>query len=220
MWLPSRYVRRSGGHATAVAVSTGMDDDGSVSALPSLDATEALICARRTNLRMDRDRPVDRALIERLCVLATWAPNHHLTEPWRFAVITGHARAELGQLTAALLADRGVGDEAKLDKTRNKFLRAPVMVMVGCASSADSEQSTRTEDRDAVAAAIQNFMLGATASGLNTYWGSGPVCESPKVKALCGFHEADAIVAALYVGWPMGSVPVPTRTAPVITWVA
>lgn len=186
--------------------------------LPSLDATAALLTARRTNLRIDRERPVDAALVQRLCELATWAPNHHLTEPWRFAVVTGEARAELGSRTAAHMADLGITDEAKLEKARTKFLRAPVMLVVGCASAADASPGTRAEDRDAVAAATQNLLLAATAAGLCSYWGSGAVTEAPGVKAMCSLSPADTIVAAVYLGWPGGEVPMPVRGEPIIAW--
>ena len=196
-----------------------MHDDGGVQELPSLDSTAALLLARRTNLRIDRERPVDPELIKRLCALATWAPNHHLTEPWRFAVVTGEARAELGRQTAAHMADLGITEEAKLEKARTKFLRAPVMLVVACASAADASPGTRAEDRDAVAAATQNLLLAATAAGLWSYWGSGAVTDAPGVKAMCALSPSDTIVAAVYLGWPGGEVPMPVRHEPIIAWV-
>ena len=190
------------------------------SPLPSLAAATALIKARRTNLRIDPDRDVDPALLTQLCALAAWAPNHHLTEPWRFAVITGEARAELGCRTADYAIGRGMDDNDRMAKLRVKYLRAPVMVMVGCASLADASESVRVEVRDAVASGIQNMLLGATAAGLCSFWGTGPVTDAPEVKALCGFALADAIVAAVYIGWPVGDVPVPQRQEAVIHWVS
>ena len=133
--------------------------------LPSLAATIALIEARRTNLRINADREVDPGLLAQLCALAAWAPNHHLTEPWRFAIITGEARAELGRRTADYMISGGMADDERLAKVRGKYLRAPVMVMVGCASAADAPESVRVEDRDAVASGVQNMLLGATADG-------------------------------------------------------
>lgn len=192
----------------------------SSSSLPSLAATTALIEARRTNLRIDAKRPVDSDLLAGLCALAAWAPNHHLTEPWRFAVITGEARAELGRRTAEYVISRGMADDERMAKIREKYLRAPVIVMVGCASAADSPESVKMEDRDAVASGIQNILLGATAAGLCSFWGTGPVTDAPEVKALCGFAYADAIVAALYIGWPVGDVPVPQRQEAVIHWIS
>jgi nitroreductase len=185
-----------------------------------IGALDRIVRARRTNLRMDRDRPVEPVAIEALIDLATWAPNHHLTQPWRFAVITGPARSTLGELTAKYQLGHGVTDEAKLDKTRTKFLRAPAIVMVACESAGVAPAAVRLEDRDATAAAVQNLLLAATASGLASYWGSGVVCEAPQVKQLCGWEADTVVIAAIYLGYAVGEVPRPSRNPANITWVA
>ena len=92
-----------------------------------LDALAALARTRRTNLRVDPDRRVPVALIERLIELAQCAPNHKRTWPWRFAVLTGPARASLGEALATFLAEAGA-DEAKVAKARTKYLRAPAQI--------------------------------------------------------------------------------------------
>lgn len=175
----------------------------------ALEAFADLVLRRRTSLRMDRDREVPIELAERLCRLATWAPNHKKTWPWRFALLVGPARARLGELTADQLEAEGVTDEAKLAKARGKYLRAPMMVAVGCAPHPDPE--LHDENRDAVAAGVQTFLLGATAVGLASFWASGAPLRSAAVRELCGFDPDDRIVALVYLGWPVGDVPVPER---------
>jgi nitroreductase len=177
------------------------------------------IRARRTNLRIDRDRAVDQATITELIELATWAPNHHLTEPWRFAVLTDTARSTLGETVAQHMIDHGQTEPGRLEKARSKFLRAPVILMVASDSDTAASPEVRAEDRDAVAAAVQNILLGASAAGLNSYWGSGAVCEAPKVKSLCGFTESAIIIAAIYLGHSIGDVPLPQRKAAIVRWV-
>jgi nitroreductase len=177
----------------------------------------ALVRRRRTNMRVDPDRAVDVELVSSLCDVATWAPNHKMTEPWRFAVVTGAARADLGRLTAEHMSSMGETNEAKLDKTRGKYVRTPVVLVVACESTQPGRQ---TEDRDAVAAAVQNILLGATAAGLNSYWGTGAICHAPEVKTLCGFPPEADIIAAIYLGWSIGDVPTPTRTPPQVRWVS
>jgi nitroreductase len=181
-------------------------------------AFSALAMARRTNLRIDPERPVDPATITELCALATWAPNHHLTEPWRFIVLTGAARGELGAQAAAYQATLGETIEARLSKTRGKYLRAPVSIVVGCAF--DPNPEVHMENRDAVAAAVQNLLLGATSLGLASYWGSGMVTQAPGVKSLCGLAPEDEILAVVYLGWPTSQVASPGRSAPQIRWLA
>ncbi len=179
-----------------------------------LDELDALVRGRRTNLRVDPDRPVPPELVERLCTLATWAPNHHRTWPWRFAALTGDARARLGDAIGDF--QEAAGDaEAKVTKSRAKYLRAPVVLLVAC--SPDPDPRRAVEDRDAVAAAVQNLLLGATAAGLASYWGTGLVTDVAAVRELCGFAPGDHVVAAIYLGWPLDGGPeAPARPAPVL----
>jgi nitroreductase len=183
-------------------------DTGTSATTVDLDRFESLVADRRTNLRMDPERPVDDALLERLCALAMWAPNHKRTWPWRFAVLRGDARARLGAVLAGALTAEGAA-EAKVDKARGKYLRAPVVLAVASAADGDAERDA--ENRDAVAAGVQNLLLGATAAGLASYWGTGAVTGLDGVKDLCGFDRSATIVALIYLGWPIGDVPVPER---------
>ena len=184
--------------------------------IPTFDEVSTLIRIRRTNLRIDPDLAVGKELLAELCELGTWAPNHKLTEPWRFAVLTGGARSTLGELTAAGLRRAGIEDEARLQKQRTKYLRAPVVLVVACSTTSTGVRAV--EDRDATAVAVQNILLAATAAGLASYWGTGAAVSSPGVADLCGFDDSDAIVAIIYLGWPKAEAPLPTRSPARITW--
>lgn len=163
---------------------------------------------RRTSLLMD-DRPVDTELIEALCEVALWAPNHKRTWPLKFAEFTGGGRARLGETMATDMTEADFGDEAKQAKTRIKYLRAPSVLVVGCAPH-DNEM-LHTENRDTVAAAIQNLLLGATATGLASFWSTPALTQPPRVLNLCGFDPDDRVVGILYLGWPDGEVATPER---------
>lgn len=175
----------------------------------SFDDFAELARSRRTSLLMDTDRPVEPALIDDLCAVATWAPNHKKTWPWRFASFTGAGRARLGALMAADMADADFGDDAKRIKTRTKYLRAPTVLVVGCAPHPN--EMLHQENRDAVAAAIQNLLLGATAMGLSSFWSTPALVDAPQVLDLCGFAPEDRLVGILYIGWPSGSCAAPER---------
>lgn len=180
--------------------------------LSELAAFTDLATRRRTSLLIDRERQVPDDLVLRLCRLATWAPNHKKTWPWRFAVLTGDARLRLGELTAQQLIDEGIDREAKLDKARGKFLRAPTIVMV--AARPDPDPELHEENRHAVAAGVQTFLLGATAAGLASFWASGAPLRSGAVTEMCGFDPDDALIALIYLGWPAGTVEPPQRPDP------
>jgi nitroreductase len=181
----------------------------------TLDDLDQLVRSRRTSMLVDNDRPVPRDLIERLCGLAQWAPNHKRTWPWRFALVEGESRADLGNLIADAMAARDDPPE-KVAKTRGKYLRTPATLVVGAAPG-DSPLRT-AENRDATAAGIQNLLLGATAAGLATYWGSCAKGANDAVAGWCGFDDGTHISALIYVGWPSSVVVAPDRPAPIITY--
>jgi nitroreductase len=182
-------------------------------ALERLEAFDRLARSRRTSLRVDPDRPVPQDLVDRLLQLAVWAPNHKKTWPWRFAVVTGPARSRLGELVAAFEERRGA-PEPKVTKARTKYVRSPLVLLVGSAGSDDPER--RVEDRDAVAAGVQNLLLGATAAGLASHWATGDWMADPEVKAFAGLDPVDELVALVYLGWPTGEVPTVDRPGPVV----
>jgi nitroreductase len=185
---------------------------------PELDALEAVVRRRRTCLLMVPDRAVPDELIARLCGLATWAPNHKRTWPWRFAHLTGDGRARLGEAFATDLVAAGAIDDARLAKTRTKYLRAPNVLLIG--SAAHEEPEYHGENRDAVAAGIQNLLLGATAAGLASFWSSPPARTAPATLALVGFEPDTQLVGVVYLGWPAGEAARPVRPDPVVIRVA
>lgn len=181
----------------------------------SWEAVSRVIRERRSNLRIDPERPVPPDLVAQLIELACWAPNHKRTYPWRFAVVTGAGRARLGQAVAEGLIRRGQTEPALLEKTRQKYLRAPVVLVIG--SAAHPVPYLHRENRDAVAAGVQNLLLGATALGLASYWSSGIAAEEPAVKRLAGLGLEDEIVALVYLGWPLAEAPPGQRPPPPVT---
>lgn len=183
----------------------------------SLSAFEQLAWRRRSSLLIDPERAVDLALVERLCGLVYLAPNHKRTLPWSVAVFTGPARARLGALLAddlvALQPDTPGG---KVEKTKTKYGRAPVVVVVGCKRSDDPAR--QVEDRHAVAAGVENLLLAATAAGLATLWSSPPVIDAASTCHAAGFDHGTELVAVVYLGWPSASPPAADRPRPAIVW--
>lgn len=183
-----------------------------------LDDLTGIIRSRRTHMLVDREREVSTGLVERLIELGTWAPNHKKTWPWKFAVVTGDGRARLGDAFADDMDELDVGDLAKRAKTRTKYTRTPLSLVVAC--QPHEHPTFHAENRDAVAAAIQNILLGATAAGLASFWGTAPLADSRRAIELCGFEVGDRIMAIVYLGWPNGTVDAPVRPAPVVTHLA
>lgn len=183
-----------------------------------LDAFERLAVTRRSNLRLDTEREVPEALVERLCRLATWAPNHKKTWPWRFAIFTGDGRTRLGNTIADALDPATFDKPSKIEKFRVKYLRAPVMVVVG--SVAGGSAIRTRENRDATSAAVQNLLLAATAVGLGSFWSSSNPDADRAVARLCGWEPSTVTVAVVYLGWPLDPEPPPSpeRPPPTMVW--
>jgi nitroreductase len=177
-----------------------------------------IVRGRRTHMLVDRDKPVPVGLVEQLCDLATWAPNHKRTWPWRFALFTGEGRSRLGQAFAADMDEHCVGDQAKRTKTLTKYLRAPAVLVVGCA---DHEHPTfHEENRDAVSAGIQNLLLGATAAGLASFWSTAAVMQGNHSLSLCRFDPGTRIIGVIYLGWPISQVEAPARPPVALSHIA
>ena len=125
-----------------------------------------------------------------------------------------------GRFGDAVPDDRvhGVTDEAKLTKTATKYRRAPTILVVA-AEAGDSEERS-DENRDSVAAGIQNLLLGATAAGLASFWSSPPARRGRRALAACGFPPDATFVAVVYLGWPSGSPEPPARPEPQIRHVS
>ncbi|MCS6801594.1 MAG: nitroreductase [Chloroflexota bacterium] len=187
-------------------------------------SVQEAIRARRT-IKEYRPDPVPRQLIETVLQAAAWAPNHHLTQPWRFIVLEGAARIPLAELRRALkrreLREKGAPPdqvEAEAAESGAKLLRAPVLIVVACQQIGDTVR--REEDYSATAAAIQNMLLAATELGLGTFWTSGPLALAPETNALFDLDPSDRIVGIIHLGFP-AETPAPThRPPPPTRWIA
>jgi nitroreductase len=157
---------------------------------------------------VQKDVAVPRATVQALCELAQYAPNHKRTWPWRFALADGDGRARLGNVIADAMELHGDPPE-KVAQRRTKYLRTPAVLIVGSAAG-DSDLRT-AENRDAVAAGVQNILLAATAQGLASYWSSCPKGTNAVTAALCGFEPDTTIVAIIYLGWATNPVQTPAR---------
>jgi nitroreductase len=177
---------------------------------PDGDALVAAILGRRSVGRIAPD-PIPRERVEELLRAAVRAPNHHLTGPWRFVVIAGDARREIGEahLRARLRAEPDLSPPAR-EKEANRLERAPVVI--ACCVHPGADPVEAREDRDAVAAGIQNLLLAARARGLATMWRTGTMVDEPEVLEALGLEDGDAVVGFVYLGLPRstgGETPSP-----------
>jgi len=155
---------------------------------------ETAIRTRRTHKAFG-PQPLAREELLELLDLARWAPNHHLTAPWRFRVVGPQALARLKRAA-------GPDGAAKLD-------RAPTLVVVSCALGEDPVQNE--EDLHATAVASYIVLLGAHARGLAGYWRTPAVLRSAEGRAAVGLPDSERFVGLLHLGPPRQDKQPPER---------
>ncbi len=176
---------------------------------------EDVIRTRRSVKPADfSDRQVEQATIRRLLESANWAPTHGLTEPWRFAVFTGDGRKQLVAVLEKIccqLFPAGESRTAKLEKLRQNLQRAPCVIAIVMRRQ-PAAKIPEVEEVAAVACAVQNLHLVATAMGLAGYWSSGELICNPSLLEYLGFQEPDRVLGLFYLGYPGKSLPQGKRT--------
>ncbi len=176
---------------------------------------------RRSVGKMTAEVP-DRALIEQILEAGTWAPNHHMTEPWRFFVLHGEARNRLGAVMGAVAASRESSETSRLavaERAATKPLRAPWVIAVAVEPSVDPS-IPEIEELAAGSAAAQNMLLAADAVGLAAIWRSGWVTFEPEITAFFGLSARAKMLGFIYVGFPAMEPPARSRRPleDVTTW--
>jgi nitroreductase len=148
------------------------------------------IRSRRTHKQYGAE-PVDEAALRNLLDLARFAPNHHLTQPWRFRALGPETRARI--------------EAAAGEKEAMKLRRAPTLVLATATLSGDP--LTDQEDLQATAAAVYAVLLGATERGLASYWRTPACFSEPPVREVLGLGANERVVALIHLGPPASRPP-------------
>jgi nitroreductase len=186
----------------------------------AMRATEAI--RERRSIKRFTDRPISREEIEALLDAAVHAPNHRLTQPWRFYVLGPRARraygAVLGERKARKLENPDAAAAMRANVTR-EHEALPAMIAVAVVENENPE--TREDDYAAAMMAIQNLALAALEMGLGTHIKTGAVMADPGARAAAGVKDNERIIAILNVGEPADVPPPKKRDAAdaFTTWV-
>jgi nitroreductase len=160
----------------------------------------------RRSIKTFTDGPVAREEVERLLDAAVQAPNHRLTQPWRFYVLGVDARRAYGGVLGSRKAKRVEDPEAArqvVEKVAGGHAALPAMLAVSMVL--DENLEIREEDYAATFMAIQNLSLAAVASGLGTHLKTGAVMDDPRAREVVGVAEGERIVATIELGRPAGA---------------
>lgn len=172
----------------------------------SKEALLQLIESRRTCYLFNpkAEQPLTDLEIESCLRAAIWAPNHKLTQPWRFWVLGEHTQQQLAGVYAQLRADKRAeagtdNHQAIYDAAVDKFKAIPRIILVG--QVLDKDAVVRKEDYAACACAIQNLQLMAWNQGIGVQWSTGPILQSEVTyHAIDQESEQVELIGALYMG--------------------
>ncbi|HEY5053346.1 MAG TPA: nitroreductase family protein [Solirubrobacterales bacterium] len=155
---------------------------------------ETAIRSRRTH-KAFAPEPIPREVLEELLELARWAPNHHLTSPWRFRVLGPEALERLKEAA-------GPEGAAKLD-------RCPTLVAVSCALGGDPVQDE--EDLHATAVASYIVLLAAHGRGFAGYWRTPGLLRTHEGRGAVGLPDSERFVGLLHLGYGRQEQAPPAR---------
>lgn len=166
-----------------------------------MDLLEAL--KSRRSVRKFKDQAIDDQILHDILQCAPWVPNHHVSEPWRFIVVTGQSLQELADLRyqAVLQKRQGQdGAEARAEKARQEFLESPVVIVA--VQRVDENPVRQKEDYAAMALSCYNIILAAWNHGIGSYWHTGPLVTSKAVADWLNLAASEEAVAFLRLGYP------------------
>jgi len=141
--------------------------------------------------------------VKEILKLANWAPTHGRTEPWRFIVYSGenvknfcHQHAELYKANTA----PEKFEQANYDKQlHNGDLASHIIIAI--MQRGTLPKIPALEETAATAIAVQNILLGATASGIATFLSTSGMTHHPAMKDLFQLKHEDIVLGILYLGY-------------------
>jgi len=162
-----------------------------------------IILARRTTNKFD-ETPISDEVLRRAILCAIQAPNHGMTEPWRFIKLGKKSIDKISELNSRALFEAGKKKKAKLKMKRWKSIPGWCVVT---SKLNDDDKIREEEDYAATCCAIQNFMLSMHGDGVGTKWTSGPITRTQEFAELCGVDKTqEKIVGCLWYGFSSGGL--------------
>jgi nitroreductase len=166
------------------------------------------------------EKEIPKELIGTILENANFAPTHKLTEPWRFRVFTGSGLEKLADYMGEAYKANTTPEtfsEAKFQGTRSKSLKSAAVIAIIMETHA--EKIPEWEEVAAVACAVQNMWLTATANGIGAYWSSPSVTEA--LRTFLELKENQKCIGFFYMGYHnLGEIPVRrTPIAEKVTWI-
>ena len=169
------------------------------------DYLEELIKERR-NTKFFKNKLIDKQLLLKVIEMGIWAPNHRMTEPWTFVVVSkgSEERKKIGnqieKLANTLALNKNketVKKSAK--KARMDFTNCPCIVYVFSKTGKNEEETT--ENFSSVSISIQNMSLYAWSLGIGIGWSTGKTVKVSNLYNILRVPKSSKIVGCLSMGY-------------------
>ena len=170
---------------------------------PSYD-TQALrdfaeVLQGRRTISLFLQTPVPRALVKDAIETATWAPNHHVTEPWNFYLLGKKSIDSCLSLVRDIVTEK---KDAKTGEFKAKsWSEKPGWLVVTCRRSDDPIR--QQEDYAACSAATQNILLYLWKAGVGSKWTTGDITRDARFFDILGISaDEEFVVGLIWYGYP------------------
>jgi len=173
-------------------------------------------------LSQRRSAPIDllrepgpsQAEIDTLVRIASRVPDHGRMAPWRFILYRGDVRHEIGRKLAELAVKvEGPLPEARLEKERTRFSRAPLVVGV-VSVARDNAKIPQWEMFLSGGAAAMSLLIAASALGYGANWITNWYSELEEGRAILGLEKAERVIGFVHIGTFTGDIPERPRPDP------
>jgi len=161
-------------------------------------------------------RMVHREQLELAITNASWAPTHGLTQPWFFDVFHGNGMSVLQEKLPELYKLATPAEkfsDVRFHKLKERTKRSSAAVIVSMRRDLNGKIK-ELEEVEAVACAVQNFLLTCTAYGLAAYWSTPAFIYSAAMNEFLELKSTDCCLGILYVGYP-GDSPLHSHRKPI-----
>jgi nitroreductase len=168
-----------------------------------LEFNELVRSRRSTKPRFFNGKVIEDRLVWQILENANWAPNHGLTQPWRFKVFTGSGLEKLADFQGDLYRKITSEIDFKLEKyerMKTNLLKSSHVIVI-CMKRQVSAKIPEIEEIEAVACSVQNMALTATSLNICSFWGSGGITYTEELKEFLGLSPQDRCLGYLYLGY-------------------
>ena len=167
-----------------------------------MELTDAIIHRRSIYPKAYTEEIIDKEIIKEILEAAKWAPSHRNTRPWHFIVYEGEGKMRLAEFQSEFYkANTTDFNEVQYQKLKNKPLMCSHVIAI-CMKRDPKKSVPEIEEIEAVACAVQNMHLTASAKKIGAYWGTGGVTYQEKAKPFFGLDADDKLLGFLFLGKP------------------